>query len=117
MMPPGAPPFPPSNVPPGMNGPPAGFGELPLYINRERTITIFQGAPPFPPNGPPGGMLPPFPPSGGPPGNFNPPPGIGFNGPPPNAATSPPNNSQPVAPSIHPDRLRMLGAGGGGIGR
>ncbi len=42
MMPPGAPPFPPSNIPPGMNGSPAGFGELPLYINRERTITIFK---------------------------------------------------------------------------
>ncbi|KJA29861.1 hypothetical protein HYPSUDRAFT_81491 [Hypholoma sublateritium FD-334 SS-4] len=102
MMPPGGPPFPPNNMPPGMNGPPAGFG-----------------APPFPPNGPPGGMLPPFPPSNGPPGNFNPPPGMGFNGPPPShAAASPPSNpSQPVAPSIHPDRLRMLGTGGGGIGR
>jgi len=91
MMPPGGPPFPPGG--PGMNGPPASFG----------------GAPPFPPNGgPPGIAIPPFP--SGQSSNFPPP---GFNGPPPGANTLPTNAnpSQPVPPTIHPDRLRMLNAG------
>ncbi|KAF7355469.1 U1 small nuclear ribonucleoprotein C [Mycena sanguinolenta] len=89
------PPFPPNGVP---MGPPGGFP---------------GGPPPFPPNGPPAGM-PPFPPNGGPPGG----PPAGFNGPPPPN----PNNNQsgppgpPPAPgsgpSIHPDRLRMMGSGG-----
>ncbi|KAJ4001819.1 U1 small nuclear ribonucleoprotein C [Lentinula boryana] len=96
MPPGGAPPFPPNGgmPPPGMGVPgmpPPGFGV----------------PPPFPPNGPPGGVMPPFPPAGlpgAPPGNFN--------GPPPANQGSLPSSSPPPltsGPSIHPDRLRMLG--------
>ncbi|KAJ6598893.1 U1 small nuclear ribonucleoprotein [Mycena vulgaris] len=62
------------------------------------------GAPPFPPNGPnapPGAGLPPFPPSG-----------AGFNGPPPANQPAPgPPPAPGSGPSIHPDRLRMMGGG------
>ena len=119
MIPPGAPPFPPNGMPPpGMGPPAAGFG----------------GAfPPFPPGaGPPGGTMPPFAPNN-PPGNF-PDRNLGFNGPPPSqdsqTANFPPNGSLPsqdsppvnmdtpgpsqaVPPTIHPDRLRMMGSGPG----
>ncbi|TFK71789.1 zf-U1-domain-containing protein [Pluteus cervinus] len=88
MGPPGAPPFPPNGglPPPGM---------VP---------------PPFPPNGPPGMGMPPFAPNGGPPTNF-PPGGPNFNGPP--GPNGPPGNGPSSGPSIHPDRLRMMGNGGG----
>ncbi|KAF9268165.1 zf-U1-domain-containing protein [Marasmius fiardii PR-910] len=119
-MAPGAPrpPFPPGQgfpmmpPPPGM-GPPGFPG----------------GPPPFPPNLPPGAR-PPFPPNtppGGPgagpnnagpppsgPGNFGPPPN-NFSPPPPNTFGPPPGNfnSPPPGPgsgpSIHPDRLKMMG--------
>ncbi|KAJ7129485.1 U1 zinc finger-domain-containing protein [Mycena epipterygia] len=84
----GAPPFPPNGMP---MGPPGGFP---------------GGAPPFPPNGPPGAGLPPFPPNGG-----GPPPG-NFNGPPPSNSGPPgPPPAPGSGPSIHPDRLRMMGGG------
>ncbi|KAE9410159.1 zf-U1-domain-containing protein [Gymnopus androsaceus JB14] len=83
-MPPGAaPPFPPNGgmPPPGMGMPPPGFG----------------APPPFPPTM---GAMPPFPPAGGPPN---------FNGPAPGpSGSSPPSSGS--GPSIHPDRLRMLGS-------
>ncbi|RXW25239.1 hypothetical protein EST38_g595 [Candolleomyces aberdarensis] len=86
---PGGPPFPPGGMPP-----PGAFG-----------------APPFPPNGPPGGG-PPFPPNASAPpnpsGNF-PPMGGNFDGPPP-SQNAPPNPGSGNPPSIHPDRLRMMGA-------
>lgn len=107
MMPPGGPPFPPGGMPPpGMNGP--GFGGMSLLFlstSRKPTIRIrISGAPPFPPNGgPPGGVaIPPFPPGQN--SNFGLPPGASAS--PPN-----PNPGQPVAPTIHPDRLRMLNTG------
>jgi len=90
MMPPGAPPFPPNGVPPGMGFPP-----------------------PFPP--PPGGTMPPFATQ-----SLAAPMDPGSNmdnvGDPNGAANSSypqPDSSypQPVAPSIHPDRLRMMGNG------
>ncbi|KAF5390632.1 hypothetical protein D9757_002636 [Collybiopsis confluens] len=94
------PPFPPG---PGFSMPPGGVPPFPP--NGGMPPPGFGGPPPFPPNGaPPGGGMPPFPPNGagGPPGNFN--------GPPPPANQSqgspPPPNS---GPSIHPDRLRMMG--------
>ncbi|KAF8204705.1 U1 small nuclear ribonucleoprotein C [Pholiota molesta] len=94
MMPPGAPPFPPNNMPPGMGGPPAGFGTSSRYIYRTVQPTSRSGAPPFPPNGPPGGM-----------NEFR------WTFSPQNASSAPPNSnpSQPVPPTIHPDRLRMMG--------
>ncbi|PPQ77703.1 hypothetical protein CVT25_011138 [Psilocybe cyanescens] len=114
MMPPGGPPFPPGGMPPGMNGPPGGFGGTSSILNRKNQLMQIElGPPPFPPSGgPPGGMgAPPFPPNGQA-GNF-PPSGGNFNGP-PGSQNSPPSNGNaaPVAPSIHPDRLRMLNSGG-----
>ncbi|KAF8897710.1 U1 zinc finger-domain-containing protein [Infundibulicybe gibba] len=88
MMPPGAPPFPPNGgmPPPGM-APPGGFP---------------GGPPPFPPNAaPPGSGLPPFPPNGNGPNGFPP-----ASSSPPNPSGSPSSGS---GPTIHPDRLRMMG--------
>jgi len=55
---------------------------------------------------PPGGAVPPFPPNGFPPGQG--PPNGNMNGPP---LGPPSDGSQPngAGPTIHPDRLRMLG--------
>jgi len=69
-----------------------------------------SGLPPFPPAG---AGVPPFPPNAGPPpGNFPPvPPGGNLSGPPPAQATQ--TSGGPLSagsgPSIHPDRLRMMG--------
>jgi len=100
-FPPGAPPFPPQGMPPPGMGPPAGgFGGG------------FGGGafPPFPPGGGPPSM-PPFPPNNlAPisPGSNMDTPGKGANGD-TNGANS--SSSQPVPPTIHPDRLRMMGSG------
>ena len=97
MMPPGVPPFPPNGVPPGMGFPP-----------------------PFPP--PPGGTMPPFAPQ-----NLAATPlqidrssnmdnsregdvAVRANGDANDSSSSYPP-SQPVPPTIHPDRLRMMGNG------
>ncbi|KAK0206343.1 U1 small nuclear ribonucleoprotein C [Desarmillaria ectypa] len=93
------PPFPRPPFPPGgIMGPPGALPPFPPNVP--------PGAPPFPPNGPPGsfppfppnsvagGVMPPFPPNGG-----------SFTQAPP---SGPPSNG----PSIHPDRLRMMGGGG-----
>jgi len=113
MMPLGAPPFPPNSMlpPPGM-GPPGGFG---------------GGAfPPFPPGGgPPSGIMPPFPPKNLPPTSLQMDRGSNMdtsrednvavrangdtNGADNSNSSYPP--SQPVPPTIHPDRLRMMGSG------
>ena len=97
MMPPGVPPFPPNGVPPGM------------------------GFPPFPP--PPGGAMPPFAPQ-----NLTATPlqmdrgsnmdssregdvAVRANGDANGDSNSSYPTSQPVPPTIHPDRLRMMGNG------
>ena len=98
MMPPGAPPFPPNGVAPQM---PPGMGGF---------------HPPFPP---PPGAMPPFAPQNLPPPSLQMDRGsnmdnsregdvaVQANG---DSNSSYPT-SQPVPPTIHPDRLRMLGSG------
>ncbi|KAF7301830.1 U1 small nuclear ribonucleoprotein C [Mycena indigotica] len=101
MPPPGfggpRPPFPPGMAPPGMMAPPfppnGPMGAPPFPPNG-------MGAPPFPPNGAMG--APPFPPNGamgGPP----------F--PPPNNAQGPGPSAPGNGPTMHPDRMRMMGNG------
>lgn len=107
-MPPGAPPFPPNGAvaggPPGKHLSPIGTHENLTYLFPN------SGGPSFPPNGGP-----PFPPGG-----MNIPPGFSaagavFSGPPPPSQGAPPNSSNNgpppangAAPTIHPDRLRMM---------
>ncbi|KAJ7094598.1 U1 small nuclear ribonucleoprotein C [Mycena belliarum] len=107
MPPPGfagpRPPFPPNGFPPMMGAPPFPPNGMPMVPPGGFPP---GGPPPFPPNGPPGVGLPPFPPNGLPPP-------AGFNGPPP-AQQAPAPGPPPApgsGPSIHPDRLRMMGGG------
>jgi U1 small nuclear ribonucleoprotein C len=98
MMPPGVPPFPPNGVPPGMGFPP-----------------------PFPP--PPGGTMPPFAPQNLAPTSLQMDRGsnmdisregdiaVRTNGDANGDSSSSYPTSQPVPPTIHPDRLRMMGNG------
>lgn len=106
MMPPGAPPFPPNSMPPPGMGPPAGgFGG-----------GGFGGSyPPFPP---PNGTMPPFAPKNLAPTSLQMDRGpnsreddvaVRANGDANGADDS--SSSQPVPPTIHPDRLRMMGSG------
>ncbi|KAJ3921839.1 U1 small nuclear ribonucleoprotein C [Lentinula edodes] len=93
------PPFPPGG--PGFPMPPGG---APPFPPNGGMPPPGMAPPPFPPNGPPGGAMPPFPPagalSGAPP----------FNGPPPTQGSLPPGPpTLGSGPSIHPDRLRMMG--------
>ena len=108
MMPPGAPPFPPNSMPPPGMGPPAGgFG---------------GGFPPFPPGGgPPSGAMPPFAPKNLAATSLQMDRGpnmdnsredhvaVRANGADDSSSSFAP--SQPVPPTIHPDRLRMMGSG------
>lgn len=120
MMPPGAPPFPPNGMPPPGMGPP-GMGPPGMG----------------PPAGSFGGAFPPFPPGGGPLGGTMPPfapknlaatslqtdrgsnmdnsregdVALRANGDANGDSSSSYPPSQPVPPTIHPDRLRMMGSG------
>ncbi|KAK7060473.1 U1 small nuclear ribonucleoprotein C [Paramarasmius palmivorus] len=107
-FPPGGPGFPPMMPPPPGMGPPGIPGAMPPFPPNAN-----MPRPPFPPQnpptGPPGNASSPPPPGNfnGPPPNFNGPP-LNFNGAPPaNFGGPPPPAGQ--GPSIHPDRLKMLG--------
>jgi U1 small nuclear ribonucleoprotein C len=105
MMPPGAPPFPPNGMPPpGLGPPPGGYGG--------------GSFPPFPP---PSGAMPPFAPKNLAATSLQMDRGsnmdnsmednvaVRANG--ADDSTSSYPSSQPVPPTIHPDRLRMMGSG------
>lgn len=117
MMPPGpgGPPFPPPPgmmPPPGMGPPPGGFrkdSEQHTTLHVSHNLTTAMGMPPP--------VMPPFPPNGSNSGQPMPPPGFGqgpprdFSGPPPSSDQVPPSG---LPGGMHPDRLRMMGSGGGG---
>ena len=113
MMPPGAPPFPPNGMPPpGLGPPPGGFGGG-------------LGGGNFPPFPPPSGAMPPFAPKNLAATSLQMDRGsnmdnsrednvaVRANGDANGAddSTSSYPSSQPVPPTIHPDRLRMMGSG------
>ncbi|ESK94432.1 hypothetical protein Moror_8090 [Moniliophthora roreri MCA 2997] len=102
-FPPGPGGFPPMMPPPPGMGPPGFPGAMPPFPPNPN-----MARPPFPPQNPPtGGPAPGNATSPSPPGNFNGPP-PNFNGAPPaNFGGPPPPAGQ--GPSIHPDRLKMMG--------